>query len=777
MKVILSIIFATVLFHTNWTQQPEEDILETLKEEAKGLLYSDPNKSYDLLWELDKKNQEFYEQDLIDEKTYEEFQGDINSGKGNYFLIANGNVDSAFYYYNVSIKHYKKANDDLGVGTIYNNKGVVLEQLHLQDSALKFYDSAIIFYKVEGDLRKLAKTYGNIGNIYIDKGNYPVAQKYFLQSYDCALELQDTLELAYTYFGLGNIANLTKNTAEAENYFMKALEAFEKTDDLYGLSSALFSMGNVYKSQLKIDSAYFMYHRTLATFKKAGYSVALPQCHINLAVLFNEYYDSINNFSNSFENSQAQHLIKLISDSGLDSAKYHANQAIKISKEVSKIYTLVYGYISYGTTENLINNYTSSLAYADSANHLIEGGSYVNESKQIAHLRYSSYKGLNNYKEALKWHEVYINLKDSLYNIENAQEMIQQQFQFDYDKKAAKDSVVQAEAIKVKNAEIAAEQAENAKQKSRNTFLIILAAFFLIMGVIIFQRLRLTQRQKRIIDNQKKEVESQKNQIELQHHELEETHREISDSIRYAQRLQGAILPDMDELNKELKDGFVLFKPKDVVSGDFYWMQPIDSGILIAAADCTGHGVPGAMVSVVCSNALNRSVNEFNLKEPADILNQTRDLVIETFASSSTDVKDGMDIALCKIEYKESGANLTFAGANNPLWVLRKDGTEIEEIKGAKQPIGKYENHQPFPQHQVELFSEDSIYIFSDGYADQFGGVKGKKMKVKPFKDFLVKIKKLPMEKKKQELLTIFNQWKGDFEQVDDVTVIGIKIS
>ncbi len=747
--------------------------LEALKDDAKNLLYSDPDEAMSLFKALKKKCQSFFAEELITKKEREEILGDVASGMGNFHLIATGNVDSAFYYYDVSITHYQTAKDMMGVGSILNNKGVVLEQLSLQDSALMFYDSALYYYEAEKDLRKMSKTYGNIGNIYIDKGNYPMAQAYYLKSYDCAAEVQDTLELAYTYFGLGNIAKFTKNIHEAESYYQKALDGFKTTDDLFGLSSAYFCMANVYKEQLKIDSAYYLYHQTLSSFAKAGYTSSLPQCHINIAVLFNEYYDSLENFPQSFQSTKAEELVKLIKNSGLDSAKYHSNEAIKISKLVSKNYTLVFGYIAYGTTEILLKNYNNALLYGDSAYHFIKMGSFVNEMKQLGHLRYNAYKGLGDHQKALQWYETYVNLKDSLYNLDKAEELIQQKYQFDFDKKITEDSLLHEAEMK-KN--LALEQAKTAQQKTRNFYLSIIAVVLLALGIVIFQRLKVTQKQKKIIDDQKKEVEAQKNQIELQHLQLEETHKEISDSIRYAQRLQAAILPEMDDLNTALKDGFVLFKPKDVVSGDFYWMQTIPDGVLFAAADCTGHGVPGAMVSVVCSNALNRAVKEFGLHEPSEILNKTRDLVIETFESTSTDVKDGMDIALCKLCYTDSGAEVTFAGANNPLWILREHAEEIEEVKGAKQPIGKYEDHTPFPQHRVTLNRQDCIFVFSDGYADQFGGEKGKKMKLRPFKNVLAQMHGLSMDDRKNNLEQVFEEWKGNFEQVDDVTVIGIRI-
>jgi len=201
-------------------------------------------------------------------------------------------------------------------------------------------------------------------------------------------------------------------------------------------------------------------------------------------------------------------------------------------------------------------------------------------------------------------------------------------------------------------------------------------------------------------------------------------------------------------------------------------MDTKGDNILFAAADCTGHGVPGALVSVVCHNALNRAVREFNLIEPAKILDKVTELVIETFEKSDANINDGMDIALCSLNSKTN--ELEYSGANNSLYIIRNN--ELTETKSDKQPIGKYSNIKPFTNHKQTLLKEDQIYLFTDGYADQFGGEKGKKFKYKQFKDLLLKNNKEPMKKQLDVLFSSFDSWKGDLEQIDDVCVIGVKI-
>ena len=278
------------------------------------------------------------------------------------------------------------------------------------------------------------------------------------------------------------------------------------------------------------------------------------------------------------------------------------------------------------------------------------------------------------------------------------------------------------------------------------------------------------------IRKQKELVEEQKEDVERAHEELNTKNQEILDSINYAKRIQNAILPPQKLIDEHLQQHFIYYLPKDIVAGDFYWLEPSSEGLLFAAADCTGHGVPGAMVSVICNNSLNRTVREFNITDPGKILDKTRDLVVEEFKKSDDVVKDGMDIAVCKLERTDDGAILQYAGANNPLWIIRNGSTELEEIKPDKQPIGEFHQPRPFACHTVQLNLGDTFYVFSDGYSDQFGGEKGKKMKTANFKTLLLSIQKMNMQAQLQRIKSNFEEWKGEFEQLDDVCVIGVKI-
>ncbi|MCW8897806.1 MAG: YfiR/HmsC family protein [Flavobacteriales bacterium] len=308
-------------------------------------------------------------------------------------------------------------------------------------------------------------------------------------------------------------------------------------------------------------------------------------------------------------------------------------------------------------------------------------------------------------------------------------------------------------------------------------FLIVVS----VLGLLAYRSYKLKKKANILIVQQKVEIEAQ--------------HKEIRDSIDYAKRIQQAIIPPIKVVQQHLKDCFVIYQPKDVVSGDFYWLESPTLNVIantvkqsdkneeelifFAACDCTGHGVPGAMVSVICNNALKRSVNEFKLTTPGEILDRTREIVVQEFEKSEDEVKDGMDIALCSLQLSESSATLQYAGANNSLYIISKNTTgenELIEIKPNKQSIGKVDNPTPFTTHNISLKKGDTIYVFTDGYADQFGGEKGKKMMYKPFKNLLLAIQDKSMSEQKIILEQHFKEWKGGLEQVDDVCIIGVRI-
>lgn len=255
---------------------------------------------------------------------------------------------------------------------------------------------------------------------------------------------------------------------------------------------------------------------------------------------------------------------------------------------------------------------------------------------------------------------------------------------------------------------------------------------------------------------------------------IQQEKAELLDSIKYAKRIQTSLLPSVTTLELLLGDCFILNLPKDIVSGDFYWVNTVDEWVFFAVCDCTGHGVPGALISIVCNNALNRAVKEFGIIQPAQILHQVAELVIESIGTDP-EVKDGMDASI--LAFNKSSRELFWAGANIPLWIAREDTFyELLEFRPDKQPIGSHENRVPYTNHKIDIKKGDILYLFSDGYADQFGGELGKKMTRKKFKELLLLQRGKSLSEQRANLLRYHMDFKGSTGQIDDILVAGIRI-
>ena len=270
------------------------------------------------------------------------------------------------------------------------------------------------------------------------------------------------------------------------------------------------------------------------------------------------------------------------------------------------------------------------------------------------------------------------------------------------------------------------------------------------------------------------QVESRTYELKREKDDIQREKKELVDSINYAKRIQAALLPSSSIIEQRLGESFILYLPKDIVSGDFYWVETVDNWVFFAICDCTGHGVPGALISIVCNNALNRAIREFKLIEPSKILDKVAEL-IDASISLDAAVKDGMDASVCA--FNNVTRELFWAGANIPLWIAR-EGTfyELLEFKPDKQPIGLVEKRMPYTNHKIDIQKDDILYMMSDGFADQFGGENGKKLTRKKFKELLL-LQRGKMLSDQHNILHNFHaDYKGTSDQIDDILVMGIRI-
>jgi len=271
-------------------------------------------------------------------------------------------------------------------------------------------------------------------------------------------------------------------------------------------------------------------------------------------------------------------------------------------------------------------------------------------------------------------------------------------------------------------------------------------------------------------------VEERTKEVVEQRQVIEEKHKEITDSINYAEHIQRSLLPNHTLLEENLKDHFVFYQPKAIVSGDFYWASKLsNNNFALLTGDSTGHGVPGAILSILNISCIEKAIEAEKLTEPSEILNHTRTKIIETFKrdGSAEGGSDGMDCSLIAFDFINN--QLTYSAANNPVWIIRDK--KLLEFAPNRMPIGKHFNEGvTFTQQTIDLEPDDVVYAITDGMSDQFGGPKGKKFMKKQLKDLLISISHLPMKGQKEKLFHSFNSWKADLEQVDDVTIVGIRV-
>ena len=720
------------------------------------------------------------------------------------FFDSDGNDDSAMICFNKSLDLEKKNNNKDGMATTYNGIGLSFQSVGEMEKAINAFELAIKLAAETGNAYTLSTAYGNLAVLYDDEGNIPLALDYYKKALVISEKIKDKHGIATIYSNLGIAYHNLGDIPLALDYYHKALKIHEELKDFDGMATEFSNIASVYSDLTELDKALEYYFKSLEYRKRINYYNAgvtynnIATVYLKLKkhdLAFINWQQSLKYYGR--ENDQrglatAYSNMALVYEVRNDYAK-----AIECYEKSLKIRE------SYKDKDGICHTLNKMAASYLAQGKVALAKQYGQRSLQLAkevNFPYSIfrasevmtniYKKENNWRDAFLTYELGMNMKDTIRNERTRKAGLQSQVRYAYEKKAAADSIKSHEEKKVKDAQI---EAGTAKLKQEATMRYSLYGGLLIVLVFsgfLYNRFVITRKQKTVIETQKHEVEQQK--------ELIENHqKEIIDSITYAKRLQQAILPSLDEIKKQLPDSFILYKPKDIVAGDFYWMEAISPKsaeasqqlgsdlVLIAAADSTGHGVPGAMVSVVCSNALNRAVKEFGITETGKLLDKTRELVLETFEKSGEEIKDGMDVSLLSINKKTN--EIFWSGANNALWFIKdtaavlpgaemRSGLELTEIKANKQPIGKSYDPKPFTTHKIEAEKGTMIYLLTDGYADQFGGPKGKKFKYKQLENLLIEICNKPCEVQKEELNKVFEAWRGSNEQVDDVSIIGIRI-
>lgn len=594
------------------------------------------------------------------------------------------------------------------------------------------YKALILAKKINYE-PQISRAYNCLGTIYADMGLHEDAIKFHLLALELNKKNNSPNGVASSYANISIVYANMENFEIAKNYLILARNQFDSLKSIMNRIKIDYALFTTYSHLNMPDSAnYYLEEAFESADKVKGntYMEATLYYHLSERELNKENYSD---------------------------AILYLMKSEKLYEELLSSYDLFSVNHRYAEIYIKQEKYPQAISYLNKALDKYGANSTLSGKGDVYNRLSQCYSTIGEYQKAFDAQAQYMAIKDSIRNEKNQNRLIAMENKFKNEK-----SQLELENLKNLN------QLQSAEIQKQNTQKIALGIGLLLMLALVFFIFRGYNQKKRaneLITSQKQEVEKQKVIVE-------EKNKEILDSIAYAKRLQDAILPPSEVIKSTFNNSLIFYKPKDIVAGDFYWMQKAKDEVLFAVADCTGHGVPGAMVSIVCSNALNRTVKEFNITQPAQILDKVSELVEENFSTNESNVQDGMDISLCKLNFQT--LSLEYAGAQNPVWIIRNN--ELLEYKADKQPIGKYTDRRPFTNHTIQLEKNDTLFLFSDGYADQFGGDNGKKLKTSNLKKILCSIQEVDMEKQLEFIKMNFERWKGDLEQVDDVCIMGIKI-
>ncbi len=638
----------------------------------------------------------------------------------------------------------------------------------------------------------------DLGNSYYYIDEYEKGSSVLMQSINMAEKINYELGKAEASVIIGNIYILEGKFSDALNHFTTGLSIFEKLNNNNGIAQCNNGLGTINLNQEHFEKALEYFEKAL----KHGDNFTQSDSYVNMSQIYlrMEVYDKAKTYADKafelgkknddlyVEASALDVLGKVLSHKGeFTKSAEILFQSLELKKSLEDNQGVAATLILIGQNFKNLNLNDSAMLYINQA-YTIATEIGANEEIRMSLGELAKlYALLGDYQAAFSHQTRFIEINDAIANDQASKKIAEMEAELE--EKIQKDKIALM---------------EKDKEHEKNVFRIFIGVgIFILLMIIaaagfIYNRYQMKKKAHAVLEQKNQIIEEQKYVLEDQKHVLEEKNTEILDSITYAKRIQTAILPSDKYFKETLPNSFVLYKPKDIIAGDFYWLEEVGDLLLFAAADCTGHGVPGAMVSVICNNALNRSVREFGLKDPSKILDKTRDVVIEQFEKSESEVKDGMDISLCGMNAKEK--LLFWSGANNPIWIVRKkenplliatknkeesvvfepnvveDNYTLFEIKADKQPIGKYADPKPFSNWQLNLLDGDSVYIFTDGYADQFGGEKGKKFMAANMKKLILSMQNEPVDTQKKLLDDAFENYRSDHEQIDDVCIIGVRI-
>lgn len=671
-----------------------------------------------------------------------------------------GNFNESEKYYKEALDIYSQNNNRHGVALILNNMASLYRDKGEYTLAVENYLKSLKIKEELNDKKGIVNTLNNIANLHLMQSDNVSAQKYYIQAKDIAEEIKNPESLAMTYSNLANIYFDLNDVEKSFQYDSLALVYRKKLGDKSGIAISLHNISSYYLAKKNHILALKYINESLDIKNEIGdkQGVAVSKTEKGNIFLNMDQPDSaIHYFLEALDIAKSLSVKKRMTVCYQNLAKAYSNK-----NDFEKAYYYERKYTELKDTlssESYQKNVSEMEAKYDTDKKKKEIELLTKESRLNAlMLRETELEGISKAKEI-----ELLNKENELSSIQNEKNA------FEIENNQKKISLLNQKR-EIQELEIQNNQSHIKQQKI--IFYFIVTGLLLALGLafFIFKGLKKQRQANRIISKQKEQVEEKSLEIHHQKELLEEKQKEILDSIHYAKRIQNTLLAHKSFVDEHIKENFILFKPKDIVSGDFYWAAKHGNNFYLAACDSTGHGVPGAFMSLLNINFLNEAINEKDILEPNAILNFVRNRLIKSISKDGQ--KDGFDGILLRLN--EDTKEITYAAANNGP-ILISDGVVIQ-LDADRMPVGQGERKDDFNLFTINAKPGDTLYLYTDGYADQFGGVKGKKFKYKPLNELIMSICKLPLDEQSDILDKHFESWKGELEQVDDVCLIGIRL-
>jgi len=586
-----------------------------------------------------------------------------------------------------------------------------------------------------------ATAYNNLGVYYRQKGDYDEALNYFKLALNLCDSINEREGTAKALSNIGNIYSINSDFENALSYYLRAQAIFEEIQQPYRTMQIMNNIGNVYleKGQELIALDYYL--KVLESYKVFD-DETIPM-------------DPYSNIGKIYFNRQRY-----------DSALYYFSKSLKKEQTADNKFGTASALVRIARLQNARGYYQQALEASLKAAEIAE----TVDSKPILMESYATlaevYLRLDDIRNSYLYMNQYHLLKDSLFNENSRRAIAELEKNIEIEQKEKEISLLKKEA------EIRVLEYKNGQLYGYGS--VILSILLTALAVVVYSRFVQSRKAKRLLEAQNKEILNSKRTLEIQKQKLESWNQNITDSIEYAKSIQEGIM-SKNSFQENIERSFVLFKPKDIVSGDFYWYSRKENCDILALIDCTGHGVAGAFMTVIANSTMNQIVNEQGITHPSEILKIMDLKVMEILKQKEVTTKNhSMDIALCKIDYKKQ--LVTYAGARRPLYIVENGG--LTEIKGDKFTIGEYFNtpYKAFESTEIPLKPRQTFYLTSDGYPDQFGFETQKKYMTKRFKNLLVTIADKSMIEQHKSLVLEMQRWQGEMEQTDDMLVVGFGV-